>query len=666
MLIRILILCLFSFVSCVNCFPQSKSTTDIDSTTLSYYDKCLDHRADPVVLSMVDTLLQMAQRNNDQRMVAVSMCTKLDYYYSNHSETSKDSVYAWVERVKAFAKKTNQPKYYYFVWGGRLIPYHIGQGEYNIALIETEKMLKEAEAEDYKEGIAECYTCLSSIYAAKELEDKALEFVIKEIELSEKYNLERYNISLRYFDAARIYIDRNELEPVPSLLERGILQQKTLYQTFTGKFTTLLFHLAKDEMEEAAALLRECKEDYQNEASLSRAARYFNATLVKYYSKTEEYDKLFQTIEEWKESVLIKNETVTLNKITKIEADIYWKLNKPAEAAGLYRKYIDNLERSKNEEISTGEFATILNMQKLTAEKNELQQLAQQKQLENTRIIIISLSILLCIVCIFLYLQRRLNKRLKKSRDKLNEKNLILQITEEQLRKAKNLAEKSSSMKTSFIQNMSHEIRTPLNSIVGFSAVLADAFSESNEEVSQFALLIEENSQLLLRLISDILTVSTLEEVEKHEIEYSTVEINPCCQQVIKEMKSKLNENVQLRFTPTCDDLTINSCEEYLINALKHLLGNAMKFTREGEIELTYQLNKEEGEIAFIVTDTGSGIPPDQQELIFERFVKLDEFSQGTGLGLPICKLIAQKLEGNLILDTTYTNGCRFVLTIPA
>ena len=152
-----------------------------------------------------------------------------------------------------------------------------------------------------------------------------------------------------------------------------------------------------------------------------------------------------------------------------------------------------------------------------------MEKISQEKQLQNTRIILFSVVGILCIVVVFLLQQRKLNAKLHRSKDKLDEKNRILVEAKEELRKAKELAEQSNWMKTMFIQNMSHEIRTPLNSIVGFSGVLVDLFDDQ-QDIKQYVSLIESNSKLLLKLVGDILDISALD--SDIEINHYAVDVN--------------------------------------------------------------------------------------------------------------------------------------------
>lgn len=146
---------------------------NVDSTLYAYYMRCKAEVSSPIVMQMSDTLFLMAEEQGDQRMQAVALCNKLDYYYYKNNQP--DSINHYVEIVKDFAKETNQPKYYYFVWSKRLINYYIKQYQYNTALYEANKMMKEAEQEKYMDGIASAYNVLSSIYQLKKLFNLAID-----------------------------------------------------------------------------------------------------------------------------------------------------------------------------------------------------------------------------------------------------------------------------------------------------------------------------------------------------------------------------------------------------------------------------------------------------------------------------------------------------------
>ena len=662
MMKKTILACVFLQLVLGTVFAQTVDSTHIKNMH-AYYKKHFSDPTDPIVLTASDTLLDMAIRCNDTVMSKIALGAKLDYYYYGQGENRTDSVIAGVNRLKRFARSVGNAELYYWAWAARLVNYYIIQGEYNIALLEAEKMLQEAKKEGKQESIAECYYALANVYAAKGLMKKSQEFMLKEIDIFENTDVVRYNISCQYSDAAKIYIDLGEEEKAPELLKKALKAVKSPYHEVTANLVYVSLYLAQGDTVAARQALEKCRQMYADEPSLKRHIHYLYDVEIDYDWKVGNFQKALNVLDERETELKRKNNLATLMQLRKTKADILWDMNRKEEAAGLYRDFLleQKKEKERNEEVATGEFATMLNLQQLTAEKGRLEKISQEKQLQNTRIILFSVIGILCVVIVFLWQQRKLNAKLEKSRDKLDEKNRILIEAKEELRKAKEGAEQSNWLKTMFIQNMSHEIRTPLNSIVGFSGVLVDMLDDK-EDIGQYVALIESNSKLLLKLVGDILDISILD--SEVEIKHNAVDVNACCQASIDAAGTLFSPDTKLVFKPACDELIINSNYNYIVQVLDNLLSNASKFTHEGSVTLAYEVKKETNQLIFTVTDTGIGIPIDEQEHVFERFVKLDNFSQGAGLGLSICRIVAERLGGFLIIDREYTQGTRFIFCV--
>ena len=642
--------------------PQKIDSIDIKSMR-AYYKQYFNDPTDPIVLTASDTLFDMAIRCNDTVMAKIALGAKVDYYYYGQGENRTDSIIAGVNRLKQYARSVGNAELYYWAWAARLVNYYIIQGEYNIALLEAEKMLQEAKGEKKQGSIAECYYALANVYTAKGLVKKSQEFMLKEIDIFENANVFRYNISCQYSDAAKIYIDLGEAEKAPELLKKALKTSRSTYHEVTAKLVYVSLYLAQGDTAAARKALEECRQMYMGEPSMKRHIHYLYDVEIDYNWRVGNYNKALSVLDERETELRKKNNLTTLMALRKTKADILWDMNRKEEAAGLYRDFLSEQkkEKERNEEITTSEFATMLNLQQLNAEKVRLEKISQKKQLQNTRTILFSVLGLLCIVVIFLWQQRKLNAKLHRAKNKLDEQNRTLIKAEEELRKAKEVAEQSNWLKTMFIQNMSHEIRTPLNSIVGFSGVLVDMLDEK-EDIGQYVALIESNSKLLLKLVGDILDISILD--SEVEIKHNAVDVNACCQASIDAAGASFDPGVKLIFEPACDELIINSNYSYIVQVLDNLLGNASKFTHVGSVTLTYEVKKEENQLIFTVTDTGIGIPVEEQERVFERFVKLDNFSQGAGLGLSICRIVAERLGGYLRIDKGYTQGTRVIFCV--
>lgn len=238
-----------------------------------------------------------------------------------------------------------------------------------------------------------------------------------------------------------------------------------------------------------------------------------------------------------------------------------------------------------------------------------------------------------------------------------------LQESESALRDAKDRAEESSRLKSAFLANMSHEIRTPLNAIVGFSDVLASGGS-SEDEQQGYVDIIKTNSDLLLRLINDILDVSRLE-ADRVTFTFEECDVVPLCQRVLASVSQARKSENEFIFECDRESMDMRTDTQRLQQVIINLLSNADKFTRNGKITLGLKVDDKQREVLFSVSDTGTGIPLEKQKLVFERFEKLNEYVQGTGLGLSICKLTVEKWGGKIWVDPGYTDGARFVFTHP-
>ena len=235
-----------------------------------------------------------------------------------------------------------------------------------------------------------------------------------------------------------------------------------------------------------------------------------------------------------------------------------------------------------------------------------------------------------------------------------------LKQTEKSLIEAKNKAEVSDRLKSAFLANMSHEIRTPLNAIVGFAKLIGEV--ETEEEKQQFIDIIDVNSELLLQLINDILDISKIE-AGTLEFRFRPMNLNDLCRSELEVHKPRVKPGVELVFEERVANVEIVCDQNRLAQVISNLLNNAGKFTEEGEIRFGFDLK--DGCVEFFVQDTGMGIPPEKARNIFDRFVKLNDFVSGTGLGLAISKMIVEKLDGTIGVDSEPGKGTRFHFSIP-
>lgn len=509
-----------------------------------------------------------------------------------------------------------------------------------------------------------CYNIMSQIYTIKNFDVMASEWRVKEIELTEKYKLENYNISNTYAQLANYYITHHQPEPALEALEKAVKTANSASHKILAKLTYVEYYSEFKDFSAAEKMLKECRELFDQDKRLDSLKKRFYRTEAFYYQHSKQFVKALEAVEKQKTEEQRLNEYAMSSGQYRLKGEIYRQMGRPDEAVKFLKKYIevDDSLKIANEQLASSEYATLLNVEKLNAEKKELMLRTKEKELSNKTTLIFSLIILLAILFLFLYRESRLNRRLKASESELRNKNEELTYSREELRKARDQAEATSQMKTTFIQSMSHEIRTPLNSIIGFSQVLSDHYG--NEETKEFVNIIKANTDDLLRLVTDVLALSELDQYNKLPTNIQT-DIKMICQLSIEVAKMQKQDTVEFLFKPEREKLIILSNPERISQLLANLAHNAIKFTTHGSIELTYSVLEAEKKLEISVTDTGIGIPKEKQEKVFERFYKMNSFSQGTGLGLSISRTIAEKLGGSLHIDSSYTDGCRMVLTLP-
>lgn len=325
----------------------------------------------------------------------------------------------------------------------------------------------------------------------------------------------------------------------------------------------------------------------------------------------------------------------------------------------------DLLVKMGNKEEAYGQYGKVFSYIKTSFEKNypkEIDRLctrfqADQLAYQNERDRIVSMRFYLAgIIVSVLFLIFLLVLGWKK----------IFRLKRSQMRQEamKEKAVQAIQRKNMFLSNMSHEVRTPLNAIVGFSAVLTDEDESFDDESRrEFSEIIKVNSFQLLKLINDILDFSDFEN-DNITFNIRTHDAVKLCNEVVETVMASRKLEVEMRFDTDLPVLMLDTDDARLRQVLINLLVNATKFTEQGSIVLELKM-VDAGTALFSVTDTGCGIPPEKQHLIFERFEKLNDFVQGSGLGLSICQLIVKYMNGKLWVDSGYTRGARFCFTHP-
>ena len=351
----------------------------------------------------------------------------------------------------------------------------------------------------------------------------------------------------------------------------------------------------------------------------------------------------------YEEAIRLTNRSTELSELEKLEVkkDIYLLDNN-------YRKALMTSEEKNGIIDSLNSNMLFDNINEINAELNlyKMKQ-AAAKKMERMAIVIIVLSFLIIIVLVAWIFRHR------KMRRHLLEKN-------EQLKTALEMAEESDRMKTEFVRQISHEIRTPLNAINGFNEILNESnIQVSDEERRDLVERIKENISAITTIIDELLNLSQQESGEYYA-KNDIVFCNKVFSNILYSNRDKISPFIELVYTTdVMNRFTIRSNEKAITKIIDHLIQNAIKFTLKGSIVLHCCLSDDQQLVKVSVSDTGRGIDNHMRDKIFEQFFKIDHFKQGMGLGLTVSKKIAQKLGGDLELDESYTDGSRFVLTLP-
>ena len=460
----------------------------------------------------------------------------------------------------------------------------------------------------------------------------------------------RVKASLRYLNMQKEYADTKEMKKRPYTSKRHLLNA---YSTLATAAETVGKDMATYYFNYFIDLNRKYPEDAAFSAEYDR---YF--TSLNYYKSIRD----FQKAADYNDSViyyfrhgnfqfdLTENIVLTL----KDKIDCLDSLHRYKDAYEAYKEYSVLLDsaRTRSMENKVEDLEIKKHVDELVVEKKALEIDLQKSRSQ----LYLFLALLILSISFGIFIFFRLGK-IKSLYKELQESNRLVIIASEK-------AQESERMKNAFIKNMCHEVRTPLNAINGF-AELITSDGISPEEKKEFSKIIYTNCHNITSMMNDVLVIAQLDS-SNEILPLEPVHISLLCHHEMNKLK-KLQQKPDIHYQVEGDksnDLIYSDPNHFGI-IISHLLNNANKFTNQGSITLSYQ-PEEEGRIMCIcVTDTGCGIPADKSEWIFERFTKNDDFIPGSGLGLYLCRLITQRLNGSLKLDTCYTGGARFILRLP-
>lgn len=540
----------------------------------------------------------------------------------------------------------SQRYYTYFELERILIKSSLFRGEIRMAIAQSDQMYSKARALAYPFGNALALNAMGEVYSYTGRLREAGTAYEESLRLLDGMDGEDvhirmllvelidYNLRIRNVNGASRYLARLNLYPEDRLSPLELAMRhisNASCQLFKGDLKAASHHLAQIGQLEAQ-LIPEIQQYL-----LIIDARYLVATgeheaaLTAYNDFLQtEYARINHNI--YKEALLEK-------------ADLLVKMGNKEEAYGQYGKVFSYIKTSfeKNYPKEIDRLCTRFQADQL-AYQNE------RDRIVSMRFYLAGIIVSVLFLIFLLVLGWKKIFRLKRS-----------QIRQEAM---KEKAVQAIQRKNMFLSNMSHEVRTPLNAIVGFSTVLTDEDESFDDESRrEFSEIIKVNSFQLLKLINDILDFSDFEN-DNITFNIRTHDAVKLCNEVVETVMASRKLEVEMRFDTDLSVLMLDTDDARLRQVLINLLVNAAKFTEQGSIVLELKM-ADAGTALFSVTDTGCGIPPEKQHLIFERFEKLNDFVQGSGLGLSICQLIVKYMNGKLWVDSGYTRGARFCFTHP-
>ena len=578
---------------------------------------------------------------NIQDEIIYSFHTSMGFDYLTKEESDMiptDSILDYLEASKQY--KT------YFELERVIIKSFLFWGEIRFAIAQSEQMYSKASVWSDHLGMALALNAMGEVYSYTGRIKEAGDTYAQALELFDRLHgedihirmllveLVEYNLRIRNYAQAARFMTRLNRYPA----ERLSVQEQAVRHIFNA-YCQLLngsIKIARQHLDEVEPLREELVPGILQHLLIADAL---------YWEKKGEYEKALEAYDTFFHTDYAKINSSLYKETMMNKANLLVKMGRKEEAYVQYGAVFSYIKSSfeKNYPKEIDQLTIHFQADQLTYQN-------EQDRLFSYRFYLG--GIIICTLALFLFLYFSWKKIFRLKESKRSQECMIQK------------AERAIKKKNMFLSNMSHEVRTPLNAIVGFSAVLSsddDSFDEDSRK--EFCEIIKVNSFQLLKLINDILDFSDFENdnITFNIRPYDAVKL---CKEVVETVSASRKLEVELRFDTELSDLVMDTDDARLRQVLINLLVNATKFTKEGSIVLKLEMSDRKTAF-FSVTDTGCGIPLEKQDLIFERFEKLNDFAQGSGLGLSICKLIVTYMKGRLWVDSNYTQGARFCFTHP-
>lgn len=568
----------------------------------------------------------------------------------------KDSVSKYTEYLKQIATP-KELKYLLPLYRMRLFD-SLCYSENREETINEELHNLDSKSKDICQHIASTHAMGSSFYFNRQY-DKALPYIEKAMKMTETLP-EEYRYAYEKFISWRLcltyaHVDKNNeairiMERLVLLTEQNYksdYQQRPFY-----KIELYLLQYYSFIISNSRYLTKEQEQFYWNKTQQIGKTLVSDFDKYNYFLCANNYYSNNHTKIDLPKAIAANDSLIkyaatlapqNMPNLYKFNSELYEQI-KDFKNALKYLKTSHLIKDSLNTEVAQkqlNELQVKYDLNTLNHEKTVL----EMKNKQNMLIFLAVLLIVLITVCTGLYFSWRKEKRMKMEVKFLHSK-----------------AQESEKMKQEFINSICHEIRTPLNSIVGFSDLIMN--EEIDKELRrEFPAEIQKNTALLTSLVNSMLEVADLD-VSEEKLPCQSTDIISIFVQSMEQLDKKAE--IEYKLENTEESLFIPTNAFYLKQVVDHLLSNANKFTKKGNITLSYKSDENNKVFSIYVTDTGCGIPVDMQEEVFKRFFKLDTFTQGNGLGLYLCQVIVKRLGGEIKIDPHYTAGTRMVVKLPS
>lgn len=594
-------------------------------------------------ISLLIRMLPLHSANSDTEHLS-TLKRLIDSNIAYDSLAPMDSVIVWGQQISPILEKDNKMELSFSI--KQLVVYLYSlRGDIGNAIDEAREMYEKAETIKYDFGMALSSAAIGDAYFCSNMPEEAIasyKEAIRHPAASPENNYYKEMTILKLIQTLILKERTQEAEKYRKMLS----ESKSIHSNQTLQFLTLAtdvsYYIQKNELPNAHNCLLQAEQIYLSDKQPYYSTTYnymqgrYNAAIGKHTLALQYYDNILTDIRQ-------KMQSIIYLQIAYIKANLLIEMDHKKEAARLYEE-ISMITDS----VIAPSYAHRINNLRASYEENRMK---VENKAEFNRIFLGGIVIGIIVLGVMIYLVIHIvkqNKKIAESKIRMEQSRLN--------------AENAMQSKSLFLSNMSHEIRTPLSALSGFSSLLTEQALDE-ETRRQCGDIIQQNSDLLLKLINDVIDLSNLE-IGNMKFNFNYCDAIAICNNVIDTVNKVKQTQAELRFNTSLPSLKLYTDDSRLQQLLINLLINATKFTPQGNITLEVQQESKDFAL-FSVTDTGCGIPLEKQSSIFNRFEKLNEGAQGTGLGLSICQLIIERIGGKIWIDPNYTTGCRFYFTHP-